>query len=557
MPVHLLIRSLALLLLALATPVSLPALAQSDAAAPAAPAVPPDPYGRETPRSAVTGLISALAAKDHDRAAHYFDVPGENDPQLHAAAGQLAGRLQALLDRGGTLLPFGALSNEPGGRIDDGLASDVENVGSMPIGGQNAPILLKQRKSGDRQVWLISHDTMRQLITAREEVTVGQAAKADNAYTIGGAPIRDWALLLGLAAFSFGGLWMLAALLLMGLRRLVADPDTSGVYRFLHAALPPLSLLTAVIAFFGWVERMPVAIVARQTLLRYTGLVALVALVWFGLRLVDAISDTAIARMQRQERRQVISVVTLIRRAAKILLLVFSAVAILDTFGIDVTTGIAALGIGGIALALGAQKTVENLVGSVTVIADRPVQVGDFCRVGDVVGTVEDVGIRSTRIRTNERTLVTIPNGDLSSRQIENFAVRDRFLFNPVIGIEYGLSSAKIREAVHIVASTLEDHEKVAPDSRARLGSFGESALNIEVFSYIAVPDFAASVIVREELLLTIYERFEEAGIGIAFPTRTLLITERRSDPPGEDAVPSASERPGPEDQRRPHQDDQ
>jgi MscS family membrane protein len=98
------------------------------------------------------------------------------------------------------------------------------------------------------------------------------------------------------------------------------------------------------------------------------------------LRLIDAVAEVIIARMRSRQRRQVLSVITLLRRAAKILLLAFTAVGVLDTFGINVTTGIAALGIGGIALALGAQKTVENLVGSVTVIIDQPVQVGDFCK---------------------------------------------------------------------------------------------------------------------------------------------------------------------------------
>jgi MscS family membrane protein len=274
---------------------------------------------------------------------------------------------------------------------------------------------------------------------------------------------------------------------------------------------------------------LSVSIVARQAMLRYTAILAVVAAVWFALRLVDAVADIAIHRMQRRHQRQVISVITLMRRAAKILLLAFSAVGILDTFGINVTTGIAALGVGGIALALGAQKTVENLVGSVTFIADRPAQIGDFVKVGDIVGTIEDIGIRSTRIRTNDRTLVTIPNGDLSARQVENFAVRDRFLFNPVIGVEYSLSTAKLREAIGIVQDVLTKHPDIAEGGRARLSKFGESSLDIEVYAYIDTPDGGRFVVAREELLLSIYERFEEAGIGLAFPTRTITFAGESS----------------------------
>jgi MscS family membrane protein len=481
-----------------------------------------DPFRRETPRSSVTGLLEALAARDYARAANFLDTtlpPGTRaatDPQ------ELARRLQVLLDNGGSLQAFGTLSSDPVGRPEDALASDREEVGLIKVGNAESPILLARSEVEGRQVWRISPETVGQIATARVEAVAARG----NAVMFAGAPLKDWALLIGAAVLSFGGLYLIAGLALLVGRRVVASPETHGVYRFLQAALPPGALVLAVALFYGWADQLSVSIVARQAMLRYTAIFAVLAAVWFGLRLVDAVADIAIHRMQRRQQRQVISVITLMRRAAKILLLAFSAVGILDTFGINVTTGIAALGVGGIALALGAQKTVENLVGSVTFIADRPAQVGDFVQVGDVVGTIEDIGIRSTRIRTNARTLVTIPNGDLSSRQIENFAVRDRFLFNPVIGVEYSLSAVKLREAIRIVQEVLAEHEHIAEGSRARLSNFGESSLDIEVFSYIDVRDFGTSVIVREELLLTIYERFEAAGIGIAFPTRTITFAE-------------------------------
>jgi MscS family membrane protein len=513
----------------MATP---PAIAQEAAATTdtaATVTVPADPFGRETPRSAVTGLIDALAKRDYSRAANYFDLPVQQDQQVLGGATELARRLQVLLDSGGSLIPFAGLSNDAGGRIDDDLPVDRELVGDLGLdnrtGNGNSPILLSQSDLDGRRVWRISHDTIRQLMTAPQIEIAASPAEETTGVNVAGAPVEDWSLLIGIAVLSFVLLRLLATAVLALMRRSVTDADANGFYRFFHAALPPLSLFISVIAFYGWAERLEVAIVARQTLLRYAGGVAAIALVWFGLRLVDAIADVAIARMNRRSRRQAVSVVSLLRRAAKILLLVFSIVAVLDTFGIDVTTGIAALGIGGIALALGAQKTVENLVGSVTVIADRPIQVGDFCRVGDVVGTVEDVGIRSTRIRTNDRTVVTIPNGDFSSRQIENFAKRDRFLFNPVIGIEYNNSADKVREAVAIIENILVGHEKVLQDGpRARFTNFGENSLDIEVFSYIDVSDFEESTVVRQELLLSIYEQLSAAGIGIAFPTRTVFL---------------------------------
>ncbi|MFC5477921.1 mechanosensitive ion channel family protein [Massilia suwonensis] len=509
-----------LILLALASPARASLLPGAQASAPPQPVVLPDPLKRETPRSMISGLIAALAEHDYDRAAQYFDSPLNSNRQRINAATQ-ARNFQALLDNGGSLEPYAAVSNDAVGRIDDELPVEQERVGQVTIGGKKVPVLLSRAEEDGVQVWKISRDTVSQIAAAAQRAP--QAATQDE-LIVAGAPLKDWGMLIGLGVMIFGGLWIVAALLVAAMRRVVADP-ASGLYRFFEAALPPFSLLIAGFVFFTWAERLPVAIVARQTLLRYTGIVSVIAFVWFGLRMVDAVSQLAIARMQRRQRRQVVSVITLLRRTVKVLLLLFSGIGILDTFGIDVTTGIAALGIGGIALALGAQKTVENLVGSVTVIADRPAQVGDFIKVGDLVGTVEDVGIRSTRIRTLERTLVTIPNGDLSARQIENFAARDRFLFNPVIAIDYQVPSAKLREALGIVHGVLAEHDKIAEGFRARLGRIAERSFNIEVFAYIDVSDFEVNVVIREELLLTIYERLEKAGIGLAFQTQMTVFS--------------------------------
>jgi len=510
-----------LFILALAGPVkALPAAPETEA--PAAETVHPDPLRRETPRSMVSGLIESLAELDYDRAAQYFDLPtATSNRQRMNAIGQ-ARAFHALLDNGGSLKAFATLSNQAAGRIDDDLPLDQENIGEVTVQDKKTPILITRSEVDGQQVWRISSATLGQIAAATRRAPAAEAPQDE--YLVAGAPLKDWGMLLGLGVMIFGGLWLVSALVVAAMRRLVTDSAASGIYRFFEAALPPASLLLAVAIFYTWAERLPVAIVARQTLLRYTGIVTVIALVWFGLRLVDAVSELVIARMQRRQRRQIVSVVTLLRRTVKILLLVFSGIGILDTFGIDVTTGIAALGIGGIALALGAQKTVENLVGSVTVIADRPLQVGDFIKVGDVVGTVEDVGIRSTRIRTLERTVVTIPNGDLSARQIENFAARDRFLFNPTVAVSYATSSAQLQEALVIVRGVLAEEEKIAEGWRARLGGITDRAFNIDIFSYIDTAEFDVQVVVRENLLFTIYQRLEAAGIRLAYPSQTVVF---------------------------------
>ncbi|WP_221902339.1 mechanosensitive ion channel family protein [Croceicoccus marinus] len=497
--------------------------------APEAAAETADPLERETPRSAVTALISALAKQDYDRAGNYFALD-DDDP---AEGARLARALQASLDAGGELVPFAELSNEPAGAIQDGLAPDLELIGTLG-GTEQVPILLSRSQPSiedeadpepapePQGVWRISEETIAEL-----QEGAGQLAEAppQGDLLIAGAPLTDWAKLFGLLMAVFLLFYLLSAAILWALRRMVSDSEDNSLYRFLYAALPPFSLLLAVVSFRVWGSEAPVAIVARQVMLRYIGILAWLALAWFAIRLVDAIARRLTSRLDARERRQAASAVSLARRASKLLIIAIAVVAILDTVGINITTGLAALGIGGIALALGAQKTIENLVGSVTVVADRPIQVGDFCQVGDVLGTVEDIGIRSTRIRTLERTIVTIPNGDFSSRQIENYSQRDRFLFRPVIGLEYGITAAQLRQALAIIEDVLAQHPLVAEDPRrARLDKFGASSLDIEVFAYIEVSDYVESLDHRQDLLMTIFEKLEEAGLSIAYPTQTLYL---------------------------------
>lgn len=560
--------ALAVLALPLAAQV-LPGV-EEEAETPAIPA--PDPFGRETPRGAVDGLIAALSLQDYERAGQYLS-PSMTDPALASAAAEeeaptagpepseegeardgeasedetseetelpagpsenalLARNLQVLLDRAGRLIPSNQLSASPDGAVNDGLPLDVERVGRF-TGTEEIPILLA--RSTDENgvlVWRLSRQTIsdfdKVVPPEVQEKLVEEVEQAPPRFVIAGAPLRDWLVLIGGAITSFGVFWLVSSGLLWLLRRFVSDQEKSALYRLTFALLPPLSLFLMVVTFGYWSNSIDASIVARAALRNLNGVFGWVAVIWFALRLVDAIGRLAAARMGELEQRQTKSVVNLVERAAKVVLLAFGAVVILDTLGFDITTGIAALGIGGLAFALGAQKLIENLVGGVSVIADKPVQVGDFCRVGDVMGTVEDIGIRSTRLRTLDRTLLTIPNAAFASEQIENYAVRDSFLFSPVIGLEYGTSADGLRDAKGIIEEILSAHEKVDHETtRVLFSDFNASSLDIAIFTYILADDFVQSLHIRHELLLTIHERLGLAGHSMAFPTTTVHMARQ------------------------------
>ncbi|RIV81380.1 mechanosensitive ion channel family protein [Aurantiacibacter xanthus] len=514
---------LALVVLALAVACALTSTAaaqtESPAEATATPAPATDPLGRETPRGTVTGLLNALGRQDYAGASAYFE---NVDPdKFREQDAQLARALKASLDGGGELLSYLLLSNDPLGKRDDQLPPDQERVGALGDDEQTPILLVRSDAMDTPPVWRVSQETLDHLTIAPAD----EQPASDQGVQVAGAPLPDWLKLLGAAGGSFLFYWLATAGVLWLVRRAFAEAQSKFVLNFIEAALPPASLLLAVITFQFWTQGIEASIVARQAILRYIGIAGWIALAWFALRLIDAVARTASNRMERTARRQGASLVVLIRRTCKIAAVALALLAIFDTLGFDVTTGVAALGVGGLALALGAQKTVENLVGCITVIADRPVEVGDYCRVGDTLGTVTDIGIRSTKLRTTERTHVTIPNSDFASERIENYSRRDRFLFNPRIGLTYDTDAAGMREALRLVRKVVDDNERVfEEDARVRFVDLGASSLNIEIYAYIAAPTYPDSLEVREELLLAIMDELERGGFSFAFPTQTIHL---------------------------------
>jgi len=196
-----------------------------------------------------------------------------------------------------------------------------------------------------------------------------------------------------------------------------------------------------------------------------------------------------------------------------------------DRLGIPVYGIVAGLGVGGLAIALAAQSTIENLIGGLNLFADKPIRVGEFCQYGDAIGTVEAVGIRSTRIRGIDRTLTTIPNAVLTKIPIVNFTQRDRMLLKAVIALRYETKPEQLRYVLAKLRELLLAHPKVTPEpARVRFIGFGESSLNLEVFAYIGTSDWNEFLAIQEDIHLRIMEVIAASGTGFAFPSQTLYF---------------------------------
>jgi MscS family membrane protein len=493
----------------------LPSHAQTTpAAAERVPLAGADVYGRDSPRGLSKGLLSALAAQDYDRASVYFDLSTTPTPNRKTTGVADARRLQDVLDAGGSLIQPVQLSDEPSGRIDDQLAPDRERIGTLPgtKGGDPLPLIAASQNQGGKRIWLISRESLAVISAMSASRTASlrdQMPRMLRESAVFGAPIADWLLLIGVALAFYIVVRLLCLGLLLVVSRLTPIRQESWWCRIVTAAPTSISLWVGMLLFIGTTRTLEAAIVAKQVATRWAGAIALLALAWFVWRMVDLGADLIAARMKRSKRLRARSILIFVRRAFKLLILLVAGIQALKILGFDVTTGIAALGIGGIAIALGAQKTVENLVGSVSVVADEPIRVGDVCKVGDVYGTVEEIGIRSTRIRTDARTIVTIPNGNFSSLQIENFSARDRYLVATTFRLSIDLDASTVERILDRIRITLASAGFMCDGARANIAKFGDNWIEVEIFGWINVPDSAAAIPLREQLLLDVMRSVE------------------------------------------------
>jgi MscS family membrane protein len=245
------------------------------------------------------------------------------------------------------------------------------------------------------------------------------------------------------------------------------------------------------------------------------------ALCWLSLTLMDVVAALALKRSQRLNRPGDTALVRLLNRLSKAAAVIAAGLVLLYLGGVDLTAVLTGLGVGGIAIGFGAQKTIENLFGGIMVISDQPVNVGDQCRIGEFSGIVEDIGLRSTRIRTADRTVVSIPNGHLANMSLENFAVRDRIRFHQTVGLHCQTTAGQLRAVLTGIRRLLAAHPKVEAESAGtRFVRFSGASLDVEISAYVLERDQRAFLEVQEELLLGILDVIDASGTSVASPVR-------------------------------------
>jgi MscS family membrane protein len=490
-----------------------------------APRAPVDPLNRRTPRDAMAGFLDATGHRDYVRAAQFLDLRRLPAATRAQDGPTLARQLRVVLDQALAPDPE-TLSDEEDSSRRDGLPPDREPVGTIKDkSGSTTIVLQRVPGDGDARLWKVSSATVAQIPRLYQEYGYGPLGDylppVFFEIRFLDLALWQWIGLVLLVAVSSALAWVGAFLLRRAARPLVRRAAPVLGDRFIAAVVGPLRLAIGLMIFAAGSTLLALSIPARAVFGDLDKAVAIFIVTWLMFRASDVMGGLLADQYTWWGRPAASAVVPLGVKAAKIVVAILALIAVLQNVGINVTGVLAGLGIGGLAVALAAQKTVENLFGGITLILDQPVRVGDFCRFGQKLGTVEEFGLRSTRIRTLERTLVSVPNGQFVSFELENFSARDRCWLQTVLGLRYETTPDQLRYVLVELRTMLYAHPMVAANPRIRLVKLGESSLDLEIFAYVPTANYDEFLAVREDIYLRIMDIVAQSGTGLALPSQT------------------------------------
>ena len=503
------------------------------AAPPAEPAVQTDPLGRDTPRRTVLAFLDAGRSNEDQLAAQFLDT------QLTGQAARLlAHQLFVVLD---ARLPatLTRLSDAAEGSRSNPLQPNQEVIGRVASAQGDVEIVLSRLpgENATTQVWLFSRSTLESIPGVYEEIALRRGDRPLYQFfseEIGRIRVLEsLSVLVGLVAF-----YALTLLLNRILSALLGRvwPGAFKTAKSRGRNVLPLPARLLIIALAGrWVmANLSLSLFVRQFWTNVARGVTIASVVWL-LILLNGEIEQHFSRRFPPSQGGVTSLLRIIRRAADIVVLFLGLLAFLHLFAIDATPALAGLGVGGIAVALAAQKTLENVVAGASLIFDKAVRVGDTLKIGTTIGTVEHVGLRSTWIRTLDRTTISIPNSQIANSSVETLSVRDKFWFHPAVGLVYETTPAQLHAVLDGIRTMLEEHALVDRESvRVRFLRLGSFSLDVDVFAYFYAHDWNHFMEIQEQLLFGVTEIVAKAGTQFAFPSQTMYLAGATATPAAE-----------------------
>lgn len=351
--------------------------------------------------------------------------------------------------------------------------------------------------------------------------------------------LSAWQLgfLVLLVALSLVMRWVVTRLLSWRLARIIEVLKIRATRDDVARVVWPLGSLVAIGVVALGAPSLALGSRASVALMVAVRILAALSGLSFAYRIVDVVAEQMTLKAATTSTKMDDHIVPLVRRVLKIVVVCIAVVLVLQAFDVNVGSLVAGLGIGGLAVALAAKDTIGNFFGSVAIFLDRPFQIGDWVQTPDVQGTIEQVGFRSTQIRTLRDTLTSVPNAKLADAVVENFGARRYRLVRTVVGLQYDTAAERIEAFCDGVRAIVAAHPHTRKDEvQVHFHDFSDSALHVMMQFYVVVPDYSTELRIRHEVLLDIVRLARDLGVSFAFPTRTLQLAKDT------DAAPATNE---------------
>ncbi len=515
---------------------ALPGIAGSPGGSPAAAAGP----ALDSPRAALEAFLRAGADHREDghqasllRAIRAVELGDFSRTLLGESRSRLVRELSLVLERLG--------ARDELDEIPDRAAAEAEGLDSFAVtlsrGDQSETIGMVRVEDGS---WRISDETLKQSeamyarvvggedVTTRSFRSVGLGALADR--TALGLRYSTW---IGLFVILLAGavVDLVVRLTAIGtaqryLRTHGSDPDKPAHAELVRRTARPFGLAAGGGLVYALLPLLGLPLKAEGFLLTAAKSFFLFALVWSAYRVVDLIAERVTKKHAGGDDGGIsLLLIPLVTKAVKLFILALGLVFIAESLNLPITSLVAGIGIGGIALAVAAKGTLENVFGTVSVVMDRPFRVGDYIIVNGIEGTVEEFSFRSTRVRTRRDSLVTIPNSQLVTAAVENLGMRQYRQYRTMLSILYSTPPERIESFCEGIRELIRARPTARQDFyQVELNEFGASSLDVMLNMYFAVPDFPSELRERNLLMLDIIRLAERLDVDFAFPTRTLHL---------------------------------
>lgn len=480
----------------------------------------PDSYNRGTPRSSMAGYLNSSRKENYKQAINYIDFDGVNKEIRKIPREEVAKIFKLVLDRS-LWIDLAMLSDEPTGFENDGIPGNRDLAGYIPLNENKVPVYVQRMPREDGVlIWKIAGITINYLPELYQQYGDGAVGRILTEFiphkSILGLQLWQWITLILIIIIAFTLAWIptrLIAPLVLRRGTVMAEQIAAIITR-------PVRVLLFILIARALCPLLSLSLESRKITQGYTLLI--IAFTWTILSIINILRDYFIEKLTKDDKKSIAKLLNPITTMIKILVVLTASLVWLENLGFKASTILAGLGIGGLAFALAAQKSIENIIAAITMYITSPVKVGNLCKIGKYLGFIEEIGLRYTKVRTLDRTVVNISNAIFADLELENYSERNRIRYKPDLVLSYRSSKEQVEGVITDIKKMLDDHEKVcASPCRVRLANYLEHGISISVVGYVDTTRFAVYAEVSNELNLAIIDILDKHKVKLADLSRT------------------------------------